>query len=287
MTNELKQINMYNDALFKALFRSVEARSMVSSFLSSITGIDKDILMNADYQGGELPKKILSEKNKTSDIIIKIENHNRIILEMNQSYSDKMFEKNTSYAFSIASEIVKSGSKHYPSVILINFDHFNYFKTKEPILNFKLRDEFGHIETEQYHSIHLVLENIVNYKYNIDKEIRKLATFLDKTNLLEMKNEFKGDDDYMAAIRKVEDLSTDPDFVGYYDVEEARKWDLEDMKDTGIRIGEERGLKKGIQQGSKQEKIEIAKSMLKDNMMIDTISKYTSLYIKEIEKIKI
>ena len=69
-----------------------------------------------------------------------------------------------------------------------------------------------------------------------------------------MKNEFKGDDDYMAAIRKVEDLSTDPDFVGYYDVEEARKWDLEDMKDTGIRIGEERG--------SKKEKFEIAKKLL-------------------------
>jgi hypothetical protein len=49
----------------------------------------------------------------------------------------------------------------------------------------------------------------------------------------------------MAAIRKVEDLSTNPNFVGYYDIEEARRQDKEDMKNTGIRIGMERGIKKG------------------------------------------
>ena len=52
----------------------------------------------------------------------------------------------------------------------------------------------------------------------------------------------------MAAIRKIEELSTNPNFVGYYDIEEARKWDLEDMYDTGARIGREEGIEKGIEQ---------------------------------------
>jgi hypothetical protein len=73
-----------------------------------------------------------------------------------------------------------------------------------------------------------------------------------------MKEKFKGDDDYMAAIRKVEDLSTDPDFIGYYDIEQAKRQDLEDMKKTGIRIGMERG----ITQGENKRNIEIAKEFV-------------------------
>jgi len=126
-TKQIKEINVLNDAMFKSLFRSIEARGVVASFLSSLTGINKEILFNAEYQGGELPKKILKEKGKTSDVIIKVDDGNKLIIEMNQEYTDKIFEKNTSYAFSIASETILSGTKKYPKVILINFD--NIFPT--------------------------------------------------------------------------------------------------------------------------------------------------------------
>ena len=77
----------------------------------------------------------------------------------------------------------------------------------------------------------------------------------------------------MACIRRVEELSTDPNFVGYYDIEEARRQDIEDAKETGLRIG------------SEKRNIEIAKSMLKDNISLETISKYTNLSINEIEQL--
>ena len=275
---KLESINMLNDAMFKALFRSIEARDMVSSFLSSITGIDKELLLKADYQGGELPKKNINEKGKTSDIIIKIEDNHKIVLEMNRFYNDKIFEKNISYAFSIASEAIPVGSKKYPVVILINIDNFNAFKTKEGILSFKLRDEEGHIETNQYHSIHLILENIVNSEYNKNKEIAKLAKFLRSENIKEMEKEFGGDESYMACVRKVEDLSTDPNFIGYYDIEEARRQEIEDVKDTGIRIG--------LEQGSKEKQLEIAKSMLNEKLPLEVIAKCTGLTEEEIKDIK-
>jgi predicted transposase/invertase (TIGR01784 family) len=101
------------------------------------------------------------------------------------------------------------------------------------------------------------------------------------TQIREMKEKFKGDESYMAAIRKVEDLSTDPNFIGYYDIEEARRQDLEDMKNTGIRIGMERGVEKGIT----NEKIEIAKKMMDKNMSIEDIIELTSLSKEEIEKL--
>ena len=282
---KLQEINMLNDALFKALFRSEEAREMVVQFLSELTGMNREVLRVADYQSGELPKKKLSEKGKTADMIIKIENNNRIILEMNQYPSKSIFEKNTSYAFSIASETILKNSKKYPKVILINFDNFNRFETKEGILNFKLRDEYGHIETEQYHSIHLVLENIIDKQYNVNNEIQKIVKLLKCKTIEEMEEKFKGDDIYMAAIRKVSELSTDPNFVGYYDKEEAIKWDLEDMRETGYDEGMEEGKNIGLAEGKRNEKIEIAKSMYSDNVPVETISKYTGLALEEIEQI--
>ena len=285
----LKEIDVLKDSMFKAVFRSEEAREMVSVCLSKLTGIDVKQIRNAEYQGGELSKKIMSEKGKNSDLIIKIKNDNRIILEMNRQHTKHLFEKNTSYAFSIASEMIKSGSEEYPNVILINFDNFNTFRTQRGILNFKLRDEEGHIETEQYHSIHLVLENILDERYNIDETIKKLAKFLKCKTIEEMKEEFKGDEMYMAAVRKVEDLSTDPNFVGYYDIEEAHRQDIADARETGYDEGMEAGLEEGknigIEEGKKQNQIEIVKSMYKEEISIDTIAKCTGLTAQEIEQI--
>ncbi|MCI9084302.1 MAG: hypothetical protein HFH46_01625, partial [Bacilli bacterium] len=55
---------------------------------------------------------------------------------------------------------------------------------------------------------------------------------------------------------------------------------------TLMQNAEEEGFSKGIEQGSKQEKIDIAKNMLQDNMPIEIIIKYTGLTIKEIESLK-
>ncbi|MCI9585387.1 MAG: hypothetical protein HFH45_01975, partial [Bacilli bacterium] len=43
---------------------------------------------------------------------------------------------------------------------------------------------------------------------------------------------------------------------------------------------------RGYEQGSKQKEIQIAQNMLKDNMPIDTIIKYTGLKKEEIESLK-
>ena len=273
---KLKNINMLNDAIFKSLFRSSEAREMVSDFLNEILGIDKKLIMKAEFQGGELTKKVLTEKGKASDIIIKIEGNNKIILEMNQFDNDNIFRKNIDYVFTLATESTKVGKKTYPNVVMISFDNFNKLKTDKPILHFKLRDEYGNIESDQYNSIHLIIENIENGKYNVGKETRKLIKLLRQTTIEEMEKEFEGDEIYMACVRRVEELSTDPDFIGYYDIEEARRQENEDFEMTGFR--------KGREAGEKNKQIEIAKNLLSKNISIESISEITGLSIEEMEK---
>ena len=77
----------------------------------------------------------------------------------------------------------------------------------------------------------------------------------------------------MACIRKVEELSTDPEFIGYYDLEESHKQDIDDSYNTGY------------DEGISQRNIEIAKMMLQDTKDYNLISKYTGLSIEEISRL--
>lgn len=276
--NKTKPINLMNDAMFKALFRSSEARDMVASFLSSVTGIKKEILMNANYVGGELPKRKLTEKGKISDVVVLIDDHKRIIVEMNYSKSNYIFDKNASYAFSNILELTKPNMTQYPILLIININANNEFKTDKPILDFKIRDEENHIETEIYHSIHVILENIVNCKYNIDKEIKRFAEFLKTKSILELEEKFKGDENYMSAIRKIEDLSYDPEFAGQYDYEEAIEREKFECHLTG--------LEEGRKVGEKNQQIEIAKNLIKlGTVSIEDISESTGLTLEEINNL--
>ena len=274
------KINLFNDAMFKAIFRNPKNRKIISEFLSEVTGVKQELLEQADYQGGEIPKKKLEEKGKIADLIIKIEDNQQIIVEMNQYRSNYIFEKNTSYAFSISSESNRKGRREYPRVILVNLDKFNPFQTKEGIIRFQLRDEEGHIETEIYESIHIILENILDKQYNNNK-IKKFVEFMASQTIEEMKERYEGDEEYMAAIRTVEELSTDPNFVGYYDLEEAHKQELEDMRETGYDDGMEEGKSIGLEEG----KIEVAKAMYQKKIPLDVISECTGLTVEEIKNL--
>ena len=93
-------------------------------------------------------------------------------------------------------------------------------------------------------------------------------------NLKEMIETYKKDGDYMAAVRKVEDLSTDPRFVGYYDKEEAIRQEMWEVREAGIEMG------------ISQRNIEIAKQMLKNKESLEKISLYTNLSIEEITQLE-
>ena len=56
----------------------------------------------------------------------------------------------------------------------------------------------------------------------------------------------------------------------YYDYEEAHKQDLEASYDTGL------------EQGSKQKELEIAKKLLNQNISVEVISEATGLTVEEI-----
>ena len=53
----------------------------------------------------------------------------------------------------------------------------------------------------------------------------------------------------------------------------------------GIEQGIEKGIEQGIEQGAEQKAIETAKKLLKDNLPIEQIAKYTALPLEKVQEL--
>jgi predicted transposase/invertase (TIGR01784 family) len=73
--------------------------------------------------------------------------------------------------------------------------------------------------------------------------------------------------------------------LAVYDEQSRRDW-AEQQMEKGLQEGLQKGLHKGREEGKKQERIDIAKTMLADKFSVETIVKYTGLNQIEIEEIK-
>ena len=280
-----KEINLMNDALAKSIIRSKEARKEVIGFLSGITHIPKIKFKNALFVGGEIPKNNKQEKGKISDVMCILKDV-IIIIEINDSYYQNLFPKNSLYSYATLVSATPVNVEVYKKVILVNIDSFNHFKVKEPILTFTTSCKELE-EHDLYTSYHVILENITNTNYNIDKEVRKFGEFLgSKLTIEELKEKYRGDDKYMDIARKVEKFMRDNNLVQYYDLEASHKYEVEDSfntgKNEGIQEGIQRGKNEGRNEGRNYEKISIAKNLLKDHLDINKIMQYTGLTKQEI-----
>ncbi len=88
----------------------------------------------------------------------------------------------------------------------------------------------------------------------------------------------KGDRIMEEYIKDAIDASSEDEVIGLYDKELHE----EKLRLSEIAEAKQAGIKDGIKVGIK----ETAKNMLKDNISIDNISKYTGLTKEEIENLK-
>ena len=267
-----KEINLMNDALAKSILRSEEARSEVIVFLSGVTHIPKRKFKNALFVGGEIPKNHKNEKGKISDVMCILKDI-IIIIEINDSYYQNLFRKNALYSYATLVSAIPVNTEVYKKVILVNIDSFNHFKVKEPILTFTTSCKELK-EHDLYTSYHVILENITNTNYNIDKEVRKFGEFLSlKVTIEELKEKYRKDEKYMDIAKKVEEFMRDRHLVQYYDLEASHQFEIKDSYDTGKK------------EGFKTRSIEIAKNLLNLNIDISTIMKSTGLSKQEIKNL--
>ena len=125
LKRENKVVPFLFDPIFKSVLKDDNMRGILSFLISEITGLDKTYVMeNIDFKDNELKKYRYLQKGKVADLIVYIEN-NIINIEANQVLNLGVIDKNNSYHYKLASEVIKNELN--PFVIQINIDKKNGF----------------------------------------------------------------------------------------------------------------------------------------------------------------
>ena len=319
------------DPVFKSLLTNKDNRDYLVDLISNITKIPRyAISNNMIILNNELGVEYYDSKKMQTDILVEIEN-NIINLEMNNSYYEGLFNKNSAYHQKLMVDQYKSGYDYeIKKVIQINFDNFRIFNSKETIIKFQMKSEDGLDVEESYGVVyHVNLEKIRNIWYNKTRkesltEFDRKLLMLCITNKQSLEEITKGDEDLMKIKKNLEKISNNEKIIGLYDVSLAKEYedncrkkehdkrekelkekedklkDKEEMlttkqqelttKEDKLDIEKEQLEAKAGQLDIKEEILnnriyDLARSMLKENMDIDTIKKVTSLKEEEIKNL--
>ena len=274
LKEEKKVIPATYDCMFKALFQEEDMKGILSYLISKITGMDKDyIYENIKIVNSEIPKRKYIEKGKITDLLVTIGN-NVINLEMNSKLSNSTLIKNNAYHHEIAGRLFYIGEeyKYLRKSIQINFNRKYEISSfgNEIVQEFKMRSKDGkYVLDENYINYQINLEKIYKKYYNKDKlnRFEKILLILTLNKKEELEKVVEGDKELKQMKDKIEDFLSDLEMIGLYDEEKVR--------DIVKKID--------VEEAKKEEKIEIAKNMLKKNATIDFIVEVTGLSEKEIE----
>ena len=267
------------DCIFKAIMLDPNNRDYLKEIIHYVTDIPLSDLENIKIKNTE--HLISNKKNKKlrSDIIVDIKRLS-INIEMNKDYYDGIYQKNDAYLQSITSSMYKESEDYLEikNIIQINFDNFSYFKNNQEIYKFTYKDSKSNVELpENPIKYYIDLEYIYKTCYN--KPVVNLSKFeryclLLRTETKEFADNIAGDDIVMKKVsEKLNELNSDEVMIGLYDAEK---------EDEKVRKTQLKGAKN---EGIVERNIEIVKSMLKENLDINLISKITCLSIEEINKI--
>ncbi len=215
----------------------------------------------------------------------------RIALEMNRSNSKELIKRNKSHLFEGMVKTInisyKDGEEHY--FIQICFDNFSL---KNKLISvYKLTDlEDGLVdeENENFVKYRINLAKIYKKYYTLDEELtrfEKALAILSFNKIKDLRKISRGDETLMRVVKKIEELTDDPDMVQYIDVEKG----MELGRKEDIQIATEKAAKKAAKKAAieteEKTRIETARKMLKEKLNIELISKITNLSKEQIEKL--
>ena len=281
-----KYFKAKNNAMFKAIFCNENNRDLLTRLLEDI--LDTKVTIKK-VSVPELIKKNIYVKGKTLDVLVETDSE-EINIEVD-SYSNKVLRRrNASYIFNRYANNVEVGSSYLkmPKFIQVNLTS----ETDSDIPDVAKYTLIDKNTFEQY------IDNLIIYEFNLPKiketcynknNKHKFIALLDanKDELTKLSNGDKLMEKFKSEVDK---LNSDDKFVKFLSDEKEVELLINTYRDEGydkgLEKGIEQGVEQGIEQGTLEEKQKIAREMLKDNIDINTICKYTKLSKEEIETLK-
>ena len=279
------------DHIFKSVIEDDNLRDFTAYIVGRTIGrpIDEEsiIFINPEYT-----KDNVLDKGNITDVLMLANGGDRISLEMNRRNDNDLIKRNRSHLFEGMVKTInvsfKDGINHY--FMQICFDNFSL---KDKLIStYKLTDLEDGIPDEEN-------ENFVKYRINLVKIYKKYYTLDEKLTRFEkalailsfnkikdLRKLSEGDEMLMRVVKKIEELTDDPDMVQYIDVEKGMELGRKEDIKKAAKEAAKKAAKKAAIETEKKNKIETAKKMLEKNMKLEDIMDITGLSEIELQKIE-
>ena len=284
------QYTFKTDTLFKMLF--VKHQDLLEKLVATLLGIPLESIEQFTVRNPEMPPEALGDKFCRLDINM-IVNAQRIDLEVQVAYEGDYPERVMLYWAREFSTALPAGQSYsmLPRTMIISIIDFNLFDCKE------FHSFFQPLEVTR----HTLLSDKMGFHFF---ELRKLPDDVsEKDNLLLWLALFRAEtEEYLEKIKNMGVPTMEQAINAYYTItaspefreverlrEKARHDEAQALyhaEQEGIQKGIQQGIQQGIQKGAAEEKLEIARNLLKINLPLEQISKATGLTIAEIENLQ-
>ena len=265
-------VNLTNDVLFKYVFSHEE---LVKDLLASVfdyIGISKKIEKIEVFKDYPMYGKKLEDKIFYGDIVAILDTGEIVSIEMYTQFGREEYLKSASYLSRLFGSQLKKGETYINAkkVYSINFILGDYSGENKEMVNdygFVRKVNNPNLDNEFINMFLIRLDLIKKMVYNnYEKRLLKWGIFMIAKDIEEMEQIGREDKAMEQSIAYVKDF----------------------LEENGTTFKDKLIYEKnkGIDEGKKENAIEIAKSMLLDNVDSKTIAKYTNLTIAEIEALK-
>ena len=275
--SNIKKYKVKNDIIFSYIFSH---KDILKSFLENV--IDEKIESIEVENQFKLDRNNFNEKMCVLDIKAVINKDTFIDVEMQNSVHHSYLKRVYLYFGGITKSQVRKGMNYdkLKDAIIINILNENMFDDIDKyhtVWKLYEQDNKEHepLDSLQVHFIELEKFRMSNPDLSI--KLNQWLAFIDTENEKWVKSSMEENEKIKEAYRLKEQFTLDDETEELLYKYEIWKMDQKELIKEAREEGEEKG--------KKENQVKIVKSMLKENMSIDIISKVTGLSKEEIEKI--
>ena len=295
-----QKISILSDTMLKAMFQNENRIKYSAKFLSYFIDVEyEDILNNICLAKNELDKNNENDKGERCDYVALLSDTS-LNIEVNNNSSLEVLERNMEYAHRLYSKKIRRGEENYQYTQVIQFNLNNFaFKGNDKIVDIYTVTNDDNIGlSNKLIFVQIYVPNLRKKWYtkgmkSLSEEEKYILALVEMD--LDKLNDLGGENIMDEYVKEAEEVSFEGGVGEAYD----KEWALRDQgyrdglsqgKAEGFSQGKvegrEEGKAEGISEGKNERNIEIARNMLKDNISVESISKYTDLSINEINSLK-
>lgn len=286
---EVKWLSPKNDYVFKRVFGQNKNAKYTKNFIGSI--MDEKITSIKLDNDRILERDLMDEKLGIIDLHAVLNENVECDVEIQVVNEKNMPERILSYWGKIYNKGIKKGQDYIEArkTIVISILDFNLDVTKDipkSVTKWNIREEeFPKVILTNKLEIFIIeIKKFKEYEDKIkNKDLISWIKFLESPGEIDMKTE--KNENVKEAVNELKELSEDEHEQRLAELREKYIIDRNTLIHSGYRDGIAEGEKRGIEEGSKNEKIAIAKKMKNAKANIDFIAQMTGLTKEEIEKL--